>query len=111
MTTNINNDVKQISCGMYHTVILKNDGSLWSCGWNEDGQLGTGLDVSSSNKKSFTQVTTNTDNVKQISCGNNHTFIVKNDGSIWSCGYNYYGQLGLGTSDSHDTFVQVPSGI
>ena len=111
VTTNTDN-VKQISCGYYHTVILKNDGSLWSCGWNEDGQLGTGLDASSSNKKSFTQVTTNINNdVKQISCGNNHTFIVKNDDTIWSCGYNYYGQLGLGTSDSHDTFVQVPSGI
>ena len=24
--------------------------------------------------------------IKQIACGGNHTFILKNDGSLWSCG-------------------------
>ena len=112
VTTNIDNDVKQIDCGYYHTIILKNDGSVWSCGYNTYGQLGLN---STTNYTSFTQVTTNINNdVKQISCGYQHTFILKNDGSVWSCGINSSGQLGLGTSGSdtyQTTFTQVTTNI
>ena len=31
-----------ISAGQYHTVAVKNDGSLWTWGWSEYGQLGDG---------------------------------------------------------------------
>ena len=84
--------VVQIACGQYHTFILKNDGSVWSCGYNNYGQLGLN---NTADKTTFTQVTTNINNdVKQVACGDGYTFIVKNDGSLWSCGRNNYGQLG-----------------
>ena len=111
VTTNINNDVKQIACGLYHTIILKNDGSLWSCGLNDKGQLGLN---DTTNKNIFTQVTTNINNdVKLVDCGAYHTFILKNDGSLWSCGLNDYGQLGIGTWDenAHSIFTQVTTNI
>ena len=111
VTTNINNDVKQIACGQYHTLLLKNDGSLWACGSNTNGQLGLG---STTNYKIFNKVTTNINSdVKEMACGDYHTFILKNDGSLWSCGNNKYGQLGLGTNDSdiHSTFTQVTTNI
>lgn len=106
---NINN-VKQIVCGNYHTIILKNDGSIWSCGYNGSGQLGLG---NTANKSTFTKVTTNVNNdVKQIACGQNCTFILKTNGSVWACGYNSYGQLGLGTTDiNYNTFTQVTTNI
>ena len=107
VTTNINNDVKQISCGSYHTFILKNDGSIWSCGANSSGQLGLG---NTTTYKSFTKVTTNINNdVKQIVCGGIHTFIIKTDGSIWACGENNYGQLGINDTTDRNTFTQVTS--
>ena len=31
-----------ISAGYYHTAMIKNDGSLWMCGYNNHGQLGDG---------------------------------------------------------------------
>ena len=112
VTTNINNDVKHIYCGHYHSFIIKNDGSLWACGQNYNGQLGLG---NTTGQSVFTQVTTNINNdVKQVAGGNNHTFKLKNDGSIWSCGYNGKGQLGLGTIDTnntHTTFTQVTTNI
>lgn len=110
-TTNVNNDVKQIACGHRHTMILKNDGSLWSCGYNDNGELGLN---DTSQRTTFTQVTTNVNNdVKFVTCGMDYTFIIKNDGSLWGCGYNSNGNLGLGTydSDPHKTFTQVTTNI
>ena len=107
ITTNIN-DIKQIYCGDAHTFILKNDGTLWGCGWNGDGRLGLG---DFNNRSTFTQVTTNVNNIKEIYCGVNHTFILKNDGTLWGCGDNSYGQLGLGDTTNRTTFTQVTTNI
>ena len=111
VTTNIS-DINQISCGDYHTFILKNDGSVWSCGNNGQGQLGLGTNGSGVNKSTFTQVTTNINNdVKQVACGYIRTFILKNDGSLWSCGNNGNGELGLGDANNRTTFTKVTTNI
>ena len=87
-----------------HSLILKNDNTLWGCGRNYEGQLGLG---DTGNRSTFTQITTNADNVKEIYCGNGYTFILKNDGTLWSTGYNDYGRLGLGDTTSRTTFTEV----
>ena len=111
VTTNINNDLKEVVCGIYHTFILKNDGSIWSCGLNDRGELGLNSD-NDTYTSTFTQVTTNiNNNVKQVACGNNHTIILKNDDSIWATGYNNYGNLGLGITTNQTTFTIIPRGI
>ena len=102
-TTNTN-DIKQVYCGYYHTFILKNDGTLWGCGANGNGQLGLG---DNTNRTTFTQVTTNTDDIKSVYCGGYHTFILKNDGTLWSCGSNGNGELGLGDTSGRSTFTQI----
>src|SRR5689334_11033497 len=35
-------DWKQVACGFYHTVAIKNDGTLWAWGFNFYNQLGDG---------------------------------------------------------------------
>ena len=102
--TKIISDVKSVYCGSSHTLILKNDGTLWGCGYNEYGQLGLG---DTSNRKVFAQITTNTDNIKSIYCGAHHTFILKNDGTLYGCGANGSGQLGLGDTDNRTTFTII----
>ena len=102
------NNVKQISIGSIHTMILKNDGSVWGCGNNIYGQLGVGEQT---NYKDLTQATTNTDNVKKIICGGDHTFLIKNDGTVWGAGYSYYGQLGLNGTISIDTFTPLSANV
>ena len=105
VTTNVSN-TKQIACGSEHTVILKTDGSVWACGDNYYGQLGVGS--TSSTKTIFTQATTNINNdVKEIACGDYHTAILKNDGSVWCCGLNDDGQLGISSYDNAITFTQA----
>ena len=88
----------------YHTLILKNDGTLWGSGCNNYGQLGLG---DTTNRNTFTQVTTNVNDIKSIYCGDYHNFILKNDGTLWGCGRNDCGQLGLGNGDNKYTFTQV----
>ena len=46
-----------------HSLILKNDGTLWGCGNSGYGQLGLG---DKTNRNTFTQITTNTDNIKSF---------------------------------------------
>ena len=87
-----------------HSLILKNDGTLWSCGLNNCGQLGLG---DTTNRTTFSQITTSVDDVKEIYCGRNHTFILKNDDTLWGCGSNNYGQLGLGDTTNRTTFTKI----
>ena len=47
----------------YHSLILKNDGTLWGCGWNGHGQLGLG---NTTDRTTFTQITTNTNDIKSF---------------------------------------------
>ena len=83
---------------------MKNDGTLWSCGYNSGGQLGLGDTI---NRTTFTQITTNTDDIKSVYCGNHHTFILKNNDTLWGCGWNNYGQLGLENNSNKTTFIQI----
>ena len=113
VTVNIS-DVKEIVCADAHTFMIKNDGTVWVCGYNGSGRLGLGTVDGTANHKTFQQVTTNASDVKEISCGSSHTFMLKNDGTLWTCGANSYGQLGLGTSgDSayQTTFTQVTTNV
>ncbi|MFA9398676.1 MAG: YDG domain-containing protein [Clostridiaceae bacterium] len=96
-------DIKQISAGVYHTIILKNDGTVWAAGSNSYGQLGLG-DINNTNI--FIQVP-GMDNVKDIFTGKYHTMILKDNGEVWATGYNYFGQLGLGDKDDRNIFTQV----
>ncbi|HBG4220798.1 TPA: hypothetical protein KQD30_003996, partial [Clostridioides difficile] len=70
------NKNEKIICENVNTIIIKNDGGIWACGSNSSGQLGLGDTV---NRNVFTKV--DIDNVKDVICGGNQTFVIKNDGS------------------------------
>ena len=103
ITTNTD-DIKAVYCGENHNFILKNNDTLWSCGYNYCGQLGLGDTV---NRYTFTKINTNVGNIKSVYCGKDHTFILKNDGTLWGCGDNSYGRLGLGDFNNRTTFTQI----
>ena len=107
-TTNTpDSDWTALSCGAYHTVALKSDGSLWSWGYNRYGQLGDEHDDDHSAPTQVSTTNTPDSDWTALSCGANHTVALKSDGSLWSWGYNFYGQLGDGTTANHNVPVQV----
>jgi alpha-tubulin suppressor-like RCC1 family protein len=80
------------------------EGGAWSWGANGSGQLGLGY--TSEAVPSPTGIPTLSD-VKEFSGGESHTLALRNDGSIWAFGSNYYGQLGVG-NDLGDYYTAVP---
>jgi hypothetical protein len=84
-------EIAAIAAGYMHTIALKEDGSLWAWGNNNNGQLGDGTKT---NKLEAVYIM---DDVAQVSAGEYYTMAIKNDGSLWAWGSNDAGQLGDGT--------------
>ncbi|MBU0651397.1 MAG: SUMF1/EgtB/PvdO family nonheme iron enzyme [Proteobacteria bacterium] len=97
----------QIATGVWHTVAIKGDGTLWSWGHNGDGQLGDGTQTLYRNIP--IQIGTGT-NWSAVAAGGRHTMAIKDDGTLWVWGYNGYGQLGDGTQTDKNTPVQIGTG-
>jgi alpha-tubulin suppressor-like RCC1 family protein len=91
------NNWTTIAVGAYHTLAIKNDGTLWAWGWNRDGQLGDG----GSNILETAPIQVGTDNNwDDVAAGYYHSLAIKNDGTLWAWGNDGYGQLGDGTGNS-----------
>ena len=95
------NNIQAIETGGYHTLLVKSDGTLWATGQNAEGQLGDGTN---DNRSMPVQVVDGGGNayhgVSKISAGFKHSVFQKNDGTVWSMGWNFYGQLGNGFNGS-----------
>ena len=98
------NGVIAIAVGGYHSIFLKNDGTVWTCGYNALGQLGDG---SYSDRLSPVQITS-LSNIVAIAGGRNHSLFLKSDSTVWGCGDNWAGEIGTGTTTPfYPTPVQV----
>src|SRR3989442_1462537 len=101
-------DVKAVDAGGYdigsHTLALKNDGSVWTWGTNQAGELGSG--AFSINRATPGQVS-GLSNVVAASAGSRHSAAIRNDGTVWCWGDNSAGQLGDGTMIDRSSPVQV----
>jgi alpha-tubulin suppressor-like RCC1 family protein len=100
-------DWKQVDCGGAHTAAIKTDGTLWTWGANDYGQLGDGTTTSRSSPVTTASGGTNW---KQVSAGYNHTAAIKTDGTLWTWGRNDYGQLGDGTTTDRSSPVTTAGG-
>lgn len=92
------------ACSYHHTVFYCSDGTLFSCGRNDSGQLGHGDTV---DKKTPQVILSAPKNVVSISCGQFHTATATAQGVVYVCGKNDYGQLGIESSTHVKVFSKI----
>ena len=91
-------DVAAVSCGSSFSAAIKTDGSLWTWGTNEYSQLGVaGGGDTTIEGFTFQSVPAKImENAAAVSCGYGNIAVVKTDGTLWTWGWNEYGQVGNG---------------
>jgi len=99
-----NERIAEIVCGDSHNLILTESGHMWSFGWNIQGQCGHGHTMNVMIAKIVTRVQPNADEPLRtcgapiwisIAAGMSHSLAVSSKGTVYTCGSNNMGQLGL----------------
>jgi alpha-tubulin suppressor-like RCC1 family protein len=98
--------VTKVAAGGYHSLFLKSDGSLWTMGDNDDGELGDGTYNQANLPEQIVA-----SNITAIAAGVFHSLFLKSDGSLWTMGDNSYGELGDGTTDNDNYNTNLPEQI
>ena len=77
--TRLFSNAKKIAAGDYQSYIIDENSNLYALGKNDKGQLGTRI-LKIKSQPAFVM-----NNVKDVSCGNNHTAILTNSGKLFLC--------------------------
>ena len=91
-------NVVSVSAGRHHTLAIRDDGSLWAWGMNNESQIGTGSASPSRNTPVEIQID---GNVRTVVAGSGHSFAITSDGNLWAWGDN--SDRGLG----HDAVTAI----
>jgi alpha-tubulin suppressor-like RCC1 family protein len=86
----------------FHTLFLADDGSLYACGYNANGQLGIG----NTTNQSTPQLLSKSDWVKIYAMGvsgGGFSAGIDTSGNLYTWGWNGRGQLGIGSTTTQST--------
>lgn len=99
---------KDVSTGANFCLATRTDGTLWTWGFNLNGQLGLS-DVNSRSSPTQVGALTNWSRVtaSKISA-TTFSLSIKTDGTLWSWGRNFYGELGLNQNSATLSFSSSP---
>ena len=100
-------NISKISTGVYHSLFQNNKGEIFACGCNEDGQCGLG-------HFNHPQITPSLilnvpSNIVHFVCGDSQNLFLDSEGNVFSVGYNYYGELGLGHNRKQNVLNKIPN--
>jgi alpha-tubulin suppressor-like RCC1 family protein len=101
-----------VAAGQWHSLALKDDGSVWAWGNNERGQLGDGT----TNNNAIPKRITTLENVVDIAAGYFHNLAIKDDGSVWTWGRDVFSHIGGFTTtpekiDGLENIVAISAGL
>ncbi|XP_044155075.1 probable E3 ubiquitin-protein ligase HERC4 isoform X2 [Bufo gargarizans] len=100
----LNKIVGDVGCGSRHTVFVLDDGTVYTCGCNDLGQLGH----DKSRKKPEQVGALDAQNIVAVSCGESHTLALNDKGQVFSWGLAKDGQLGFSITED---YIRVPRNI
>jgi len=106
-TAAFGNNWQQVVCGQSYAGAIKTDGTLWMWGDNYYGNLGTN---STNSVSSPVQTITGGNDWKYLAVGAFHNSAIKTNGTLWSWGWNGYGQLGNNSTLDQSSPVQTVTG-
>ncbi|RLN86543.1 hypothetical protein BBJ28_00001485 [Nothophytophthora sp. Chile5] len=93
--------IVQIACGSGHTVVLTEEGEVYTWGRGDDGRLGHGDNGWKFVPRLVEELRGK--NVRQVTCGSYHTAAVTVAGELYTWGGGMYGKLGHGNETGHST--------
>lgn len=74
----------------------------------KNGKIPNSYTIDPNDGYSFQELETITSAVAiDVQAGNNHTVVLMSNGTVWACGNNQYGQLGDGTTENRNNYVQM----
>jgi alpha-tubulin suppressor-like RCC1 family protein len=101
------NTWRVIGHGSDHSAGVKTDGTIWTWGRNDYGQLG---DNSTTSRSSPVTVSGGGSLWKSVACGLFHTVATRSDGTLWCWGRNDQGQLGDNSTTNRSSPVTTSGG-
>jgi alpha-tubulin suppressor-like RCC1 family protein len=97
-------DAVATAAGQYHSLAIREDGSVWSWGFNRDGQLGNGTSL---NTSATPGPVSDLSGVSEIGVLRYTSFAQLGDGTVWGWGSNDSGAIGDGTLENRSVPVPV----
>jgi alpha-tubulin suppressor-like RCC1 family protein len=96
-----------VSAGLSHSLAISKENELYAWGDNRKGQLG---DSTTEERHEPTNINTQFTESKliKVSAGFKHSIILDEEGSVYACGSNRFGQLALNRSQEYSTnFIKI----
>ena len=103
--------ITAVAAGQYHTILVDENGGVWTAGQNSNGALGR---EPLNQKNGEFKKAEGLDGVKIVSAagGTGHTILLDDGGNVWTAGSNVYGELGRQTTGNKDAaFAKVTGDI
>jgi alpha-tubulin suppressor-like RCC1 family protein len=105
-------DWSQVSAGEDFSLGVRQNGTAWAWGFNQQGNLGDNTScVTATNRSSPVSVVGGFCDWSQVSAGKGHSLGVRTNGSAWAWGGNSTGQLGDNTVAAKSSPVSVVGGF
>ena len=104
----------QVSAGIYHSMAIDTNGSVWAWGQNDNGQVGDGT---TNDRLSPVKVFDSAQSTSsagpwlkavQLNAGYKHSLAIDPRGDARAWGNNFSGQLGNGISNNNDSANPIP---
>jgi len=96
-----NDLILEYGVGSKHTIVLTEDGSVYSWGANEEGQCGIGKKSNIVKPTKISFLLSGEERITHVEAGGYHSMAVTSSGAVYSWGDNEFGQCGFPLKKQH----------